>query len=168
MMLVELVKLDDEIEQTLMADVDYRDALRDARWADAAQRIHAVVGTKVPSSAVTIDEPTWGWYYAAEPVTRNLIGSCAYKSAPTEDGTVEIAYFTYPPFEGRGWATAMARRLIDLAGRSPAVRRVIAHTLPARGASTRVLEKVGMSYAGEVIDPEDGPVWQWRIDMGDE
>jgi RimJ/RimL family protein N-acetyltransferase len=113
-----------------------------------------------------VDEPTWEWYFAADPRTDALIGSCAYKSPPTDDGTVEIAYFTYPPYEGLGWATAMARRLIDLAARAPQVRRVIAHTLPAHGASTRVLGKAGMAYVGEVVDPEDGPVWRWCLEIG--
>ena len=31
------------------------------------------------------------------------------------DGSVEIAYFTYPDFEGQGYATLMAQRLIELA-----------------------------------------------------
>jgi RimJ/RimL family protein N-acetyltransferase len=57
----------------------------------------------------------------------------------------------------------MAGKLVEAASRSPEVKRIIAHTLPEPNASTRVLEKVGMSFVGEVFDPEDGRVWQWRI-----
>jgi RimJ/RimL family protein N-acetyltransferase len=57
----------------------------------------------------------------------------------------------------------MARKLIALANGSPNVRKIIAHTLPETSASTRVLEKVGMTYVGEVIDPEDGRVWRWEL-----
>ncbi|MGH7631966.1 MAG: hypothetical protein ACREOF_21740 [Gemmatimonadales bacterium] len=31
-----------------------------------------------------------------------------------------------------------------------------------RNASARVLEKLGFRRLGEVIDPEDGPVWRWE------
>jgi RimJ/RimL family protein N-acetyltransferase len=60
----------------------------------------------------------------------------------------------------------MARKLVELARRSAAVRRVIAHTLPETNASTRVLEKVGMTFVGEVMDPEDGRVWRWQVQTG--
>ena len=56
----------------------------------------------------------------------------------------------------------MATKLIALAGGSPMVRQVIAHTLPEPNASTRVLQKAGMTFAGEVIDPDDGRVWRWQ------
>jgi RimJ/RimL family protein N-acetyltransferase len=98
--------------------------------------------------------------------TSEVVGSCAFKGAPTDGGTVEIAYFTYPGFEGRGYATGMAGKLIELASASPEVRRVVAHTLPEANASTRVLERVGMTFVGEVIDPEDGRVWRWQKQTG--
>ena len=58
----------------------------------------------------------------------------------------------------------MARKLIELARSSAAVRLVIAHTLPAVSASTHILESVGMKLAGEVSDPDDGRVWRWELD----
>ena len=60
----------------------------------------------------------------------------------------------------------MARKLVDLASTSAAVKQVVAHTLPETNASTRVLEKVGMVFAGEVMDPDDGRVWRWHVDVG--
>ena len=53
-------------------------------------------------------------------------------------------------------------KLIELATGCTSVKRIIAHTLPEANASTRVLEKVAMSFLGEVIDPDDGRVWQWE------
>jgi RimJ/RimL family protein N-acetyltransferase len=76
---------------------------------------------------------------------------------------VEIAYSTVPGFEGLGVATEMAAELARIALQSPAVRCVIAHTLPEENASGRVLQKVGMTKVGEVIDPEDGKVWRWEM-----
>ena len=81
-------------------------------------------------------------------------------------GIVEIAYFTFHGFERRGYATAMAAKLIQLAATSPAVRCVIAHTLPHASASTRVLERVGMANVGEVMNTDDGRVWRWQVQVG--
>jgi RimJ/RimL family protein N-acetyltransferase len=67
-------------------------------------------------------------------------------------------------FEGQGYGTKMAEKLIAIAAASPEVCRVIAHTLPERNASTRILEKVGMKLVGEVNDPEDGRVWRWEVE----
>lgn len=106
----------------------------------------------------------WGGYLAVDEVSGLVVGSCAFKGPPSEDGTVEIAYYTFGPYEGRGYAKGMARALISVALSSPDVRCVIAHTLPERNPSTSVLRSVGMSFAGEARDPEDGPVWRWQLD----
>jgi hypothetical protein len=31
-----------------------------------------------------------------------------------------------------------------------------------RNASTRILERIGMTLIGEVVDPDDGLVWRWE------
>jgi RimJ/RimL family protein N-acetyltransferase len=126
-----------------------------------------VIGNDVRSTpTVESAHPEWGGYLAIDDTTNELIGSCAFKAPPSPNGVTEIAYFTYPGFEGRGYATLMARRLLELATTSPTVRRIIAHTLPERNASTRVLEKVGMHFVGEVMDPDDGRVWRWEVQVG--
>jgi hypothetical protein len=33
---------------------------------------------------------------------------------------------------------------------------------PERNASVRILEKLGFAHLGQVVDPEDGPVWRWE------
>lgn len=103
----------------------------------------------------------WGGYLAVDPLTRVVVGTCAFKGPPDMRGEVEVAYFTFPTHEGQGYATAMARALCDRAGASTGVERVRAHTLPERNASARVLEKLGFRWDGDVQDPEDGPVWRW-------
>ena len=104
----------------------------------------------------------WHGYMAIEPAENRLVGICGFAGNPTDCGEVEIAYGTVPAFEGRGYATQMAQALQELAFRSPIIQRVIAHTLPEPNASTRVLQKAGLSFAGEVIHPEDGRVWRWE------
>ena len=104
----------------------------------------------------------WFGYLVVEGETRQLVGVCSLKGPPV-DGAVEIAYFTFPGFEGRGIGTAMARFLAERAATQRDVMRVIAHTAAESGASTRILEKIGMRFAGE--EEEDGTkVWRWEID----
>jgi RimJ/RimL family protein N-acetyltransferase len=105
----------------------------------------------------------WGCYLAE--IDGQAIGTCAFKSAPTGAGEVELAYMTFPAFEGRGHATAMAgalARIADAGGAMP-----IAHTLPEENASNKALRRNGFAFAGEVEDPEDGLVWRWerRLDQ---
>jgi len=105
----------------------------------------------------------WFSYWAIEAATQEMVGVCSYKGPPV-NGVVEIAYGTFDGHEGRGIATAMAQFLVDRAREAESVRIVIAHTLPVRNASCRVLEKIGMSFAGE--DEEDGEtVWRWELPL---
>ncbi|MGH7579972.1 MAG: GNAT family N-acetyltransferase [Gemmatimonadales bacterium] len=104
----------------------------------------------------------WGSFLAVDGGSRLVVGTCAYKGPPDPDGAVEIAYFTFPSYEGRGYASGMAASLTARAGALPPARIVRAHTLPERNASVRILEKLGFAHLGEVVDPEDGPVWRWE------
>jgi [ribosomal protein S5]-alanine N-acetyltransferase len=106
--------------------------------------------------------PWWGSFLAMDPGSRIVVGTCSFKGPPDADGAVEIAYFTFPVYEGRGYATAMAALLTSRAGDAPSARTVRAHTLPERNASVRILEKLGFAHLGEIVDPEDGPVWRWE------
>lgn len=106
-------------------------------------------------------KPEWFGYLVVEEETRRMVGTCSLKGPPV-DGAVEIAYFTFPGFEGRGIGTEMARFLVQHAGTLPDVTAVTAHTAAERNASTRILEKIGMKLTGE--EEEDGmAVWRWEL-----
>ena len=90
------------------------------------------------------------------------IGSAGFKGPPDSTGIFEIAYGVVPDYEGRGYATEAATALIGYAREQGQAGLVRAHTLPELNASTRVLEKCGFHHVGEVIDPDDGPVWRWE------
>ena len=107
--------------------------------------------------------PPWVGYLAQDIADTKLVGACGFKGNPDAEDSVEIAYFTLPAYEGRGYATEMARRLVQIALEAGSVERVLAHTLPEVNASGRILGKIGMSKVGEVLDPEDGLVWRWEI-----
>lgn len=90
------------------------------------------------------------------------IGICSFKSGPA-DGRVEIAYFTFPGFEGRGIATEMASRLIAMTEGRPDASSVVAQTAPERNASHRILEKLGFEAVGLIEHSEDGIVLEWQL-----
>ena len=96
-----------------------------------------------------------------------LVGTCGFKGPPGADETVEIAYGVAPDHRGNGYATEAAEALVAFAFDSGNVRVVRAHTFSEAGASARVLAKCGFRPLGEVIDPEDGPVWRWEKHLRD-
>lgn len=77
-----------------------------------------------------------------------VMGSMGFKSPPDLKGMVEIGYDIVPGYQGRGYATEMARALISWAFGQPSVRRITAECLEDNWASIRVLQKVGMRRAG--------------------
>lgn len=99
---------------------------------------------------------------AVERATRTMVGTAGFKGPPDADGMVEIGYGIAPAYQGQGYATEAASLLVGVA-RERAVRLIRAHTLPERNASCRVLEKCGFTHTGEVVDPDDGPVWRWEL-----
>lgn len=105
-------------------------------------------------------EPPWTGFLALR--GGRWIGTCAFKSPPVEN-RVEIAYFTFPDFEGQGVATHMAALLVNIASAMDPALEVTARTLPEENASTAVLRKLGFNRLAAVHDPEDGPVWEWGL-----
>jgi ribosomal-protein-alanine N-acetyltransferase len=104
--------------------------------------------------------PPWMGYLVLENDT--IVGTCAFRSPP-RNGEVEIAYFTFPEFEGRGFATEMARHLIQIVKDKKPGTRVFAFTLPEKNASNRILQKLGFDFAGETRDEDGLVVWRWRL-----
>lgn len=109
--------------------------------------------------SVGFKEP-WICYLALEDAVP--VGTCGFKSAPV-DGRVEIAYFTFPEFENKGIATAMAAELLAIARQCEPLVVVAAQTRPEQNASTHVLAKLGFRLVGAVDHAEDGTVWEWQL-----
>jgi [ribosomal protein S5]-alanine N-acetyltransferase len=146
-----------------MTDIRLVGILREGIAAEAVELPPAAAEVLAATAAmygVTGFIPPWTGYLAVS--AGCAVGTCAYKS-PLADGRVEIAYFTFPGFEGRGIATAMARQLVALArAESPGVT-VTAQTLPERNASNRILEKLGFQQAGSATDADAGVVREWQL-----
>lgn len=161
-----LIHIDSELADALDRGAADFEARYGVRLAGADDLVREVVRQTLAFLPTADDEPVWSGFLAVDGIDGDVVGTCAFKGPPAPDGSVEIAYYTFPHLERRGFGTAMAAKLVEIALTSGAVRRVIAHTLPERNASTRILEKIGMRFAGEVIDPEDGAVWRWELATG--
>lgn len=112
---------------------------------------------------MTGESPTWGGYLGVDDATREVVGCASFAGAPDEEGVVEIGYRTFPPFEGRGVATAMAAAMVDVALADARVRVVRAHTVARPNASASLLARLGFAHVGDVFDPdEDGLVWRFE------
>lgn len=107
----------------------------------------------------------WWMHFFFDAAGGALIGLGGYKGAPAE-GAVEIGYEFAPSMRGAGRATEAARGMVAHAFDRPDVDHIIAHTLAEENASTNVLKKVGFRFDAEVDDPDDGPIWRWRLDRG--
>ena len=94
--------------------------------------------------------------------SRSVIGNLGFKGPPDQEGMVEIAYGIVPTFQGRGYATEAVEAGVAFAFGNGRVCLVRAHTLPTPNASTRVLARCGFERIGEVVDVEDGLVYQWK------
>jgi len=107
-------------------------------------------------------------FLAVDPEDRQVVGTCGFRG-PVRGGRVEIAFWTFPPFEGRGWATAMTRALLGRAFADPTVQTVVAHTLAERTPAGSVLTANGLVRVQARRRDESGPggavrgkVWRWE------
>ena len=91
-----------------------------------------------------------------------IVGSGGYKGQPA-NGKVEIAYNTFPEYEGKGIGTAICHELVLLARKSDPLVRITARTLQDGIASISILKKNGFECLGIVHDEEDGDVLEWEF-----
>lgn len=85
----------------------------------------------------------WIGYFAVE--NGQYIGTCAFKGKP-EDNRVEIAYFTFPEHEGKGFATQMCRKLVLMARKHDKSVLVCARTLPQQAHQQRYWKRMGSHW----------------------
>ena len=113
-------------------------------------------------SEIETEGSPWGPYLFLSRDRTRLIGSGGFKGEP-RDGGVEVGYEIAPGLRERGYATEATEGLVEKAFTHPEVEFVLAHTLAERNPSTRVLEKAGFTLDGELNDPDDGPIWRWKL-----
>lgn len=148
------------------------DGLAHVRTTGVEQLVEAVLRSVADAVAAG---PSGGGpgatFLGVDPDGRQVVGTCGFL-APVQSGRVEIAFWTFPPFEGRGWATGMTRSLVARAFEDPAVHTVFAHTLPERDPAASVLTANGLvrvqtrrrdESPREGGAPVRGRVWRWEL-----
>ena len=158
-----LVPLEDALLRALAADPAGALTTLCTNAAEVTDTVREVAEATAVMQGRSGARPPWIGYLALAAAHGAVVGTCAFKGPPS-GGAVEIAYFTFPAHERRGWAGAMAEVLVAIALGEPGVARVVAHTLPEENPSTRVLRRRGFRLQGAVLDEEDGEIWRWSLD----
>jgi len=97
----------------------------------------------------------------------NLVGHAGLFPSPQTAGATELGYILKPAFWKRGYATEIARALVDLAFGDLGLDELVANTMPENAASRRVLERVGFSFAGETLYKGELPNAAYRMKSTD-
>lgn len=103
--------------------------------------------------------PPWIGYLAQR--DGKVVGACAFKTPPV-DGKVEIGYFTFPDWEGRGMGTSMVHALLEIVQAEQTPLTVVAQTANEENASNAILRKFGFTLVRVTEDAEDGEMWEWH------
>ena len=107
---------------------------------------------------VGYQSPWVGYFITDDEV---VYGTTSFASPPN-NGEVEIAYWTFSEYEGRGIASHACKAIIDIAKSFDSKIRITAKTEPRANASTRILEKNGFEFVKIVQDHEIGDAWLWQ------
>ena len=89
-----------------------------------------------------------GFLVAVERQTGALVGWFQFEEHDGRPAERELGYRLHPDTWGKGYATEGAAALLRDAFARPGIARVYAHSLLDNPGSIRVMEKVGMTYAG--------------------
>jgi len=90
----------------------------------------------------------WGLWALDELESGRLVGAAGLFPLAMEGPEIELAYHIVPSRWGRGYATEAGRALLDVAWRESDLDHVVAVAFEENRGSTRVMEKLGMTYEG--------------------
>jgi RimJ/RimL family protein N-acetyltransferase len=92
----------------------------------------------------------WGFWAVEELEEGRVVGGAGLFPLEWTGPEIELAYHVVPSAWGRGYATQAGAALLDAAWRETDLDHVVAVAFAGNRASTRVLEKLGMRFEGEV------------------
>jgi ribosomal-protein-alanine N-acetyltransferase len=102
-------------------------------------------------------DPVWDWL-AIHTLDQSVIGDIGFMGGPDQNEVVEVGYSIVPDYRKQGYATEMARSLIEWALQEKGIKGITAACLNDNIGSIKVLEKIGMHQ----VEP-DGNMLQWEI-----
>jgi [ribosomal protein S5]-alanine N-acetyltransferase len=90
----------------------------------------------------------WGLWALDERKSERLVGMAGLFPLANEGPEIELAYHIVPSQWGHGYATEAGAALLEAAWRDTDLDHVVAVAFEENRASTRVMEKLGMTYEG--------------------
>ena len=144
---------DDELQyQPLTPNMD-RD---DPRFAhEDCQNLFDVYATYYQKNGFN---PPWHAYLFY--VKNRAVGVCGFTGSPT-NGRIEIAYYIFKAYEGRGIGSSACAAIIELFHQQKTDFTLYARTAPEPGASSSILKRNGFEFSDMVQDIEIGDAWEW-------
>ncbi len=100
----------------------------------------------LPMSEAETDDHIYYTFWVAKRIDGTPIGDIGYKKPPDEHGIVEIGYYVFPPFRGKGYATEMVDGLVEWANKDKRINFVCAGVEPNNIASKQVLFNNGFKH----------------------
>lgn len=91
-----------------------------------------------------------------------IVGAAGFNGKP-ENNVVEISYYTFQEFEGKGYGTLSCKELIKIAKQENPSLIICAKTAPEENPSTKILRKNGFVYKKVTEDHEIGDAWLWEL-----
>lgn len=122
---------------------------------------------RVPQVLADPSSNPWLIRIAVDRETGTIVGQVNFHAPPDDEGVVEIGYRVLPAYQGRGYATEIARTMWDYAAAHPDVRTLRANVRPDNEPSRRIIEGAGFAKVDEEIDPEDGLEYVYLLDAAD-
>lgn len=98
------------------------------------------------------DSYNFGYYIFEDRQTESFIGRGGLRRCLIDGKQeVEVAYALLPEYWGKGLATEIVKKLVDIAFRKLGLRSIVGFTLSENEASKRVLEKNGFVFEKQCI-----------------
>ncbi|MFQ4143592.1 GNAT family N-acetyltransferase [Chlorogloeopsis sp. ULAP02] len=94
----------------------------------------------------------FGLWVFRDKVNNQFVGRAGLRKTHVADkDEVELAYALMAKFWGKGLATEMGEKILEIGFKLLNLREVVCFTLTTNKASQRVMEKLGFKYEGEII-----------------
>ena len=108
-----------------------------------------------------------GIWAAIEKTTGAFMGWFHLRPNRTDAAETELGYRLKQKYWGQGIATEGSAALVKKGFEELGLDVIMAAADPANGASRRVMEKVGLSYEKEILEPDGFIVVIYRLDRAD-
>jgi len=140
---------------TRISESDYDDLLRLNQDSEVAKTMAGTRSASQTREFIRSSIEHWqrhgcGFWTFRDRVDARFIGRAGLHHVEIDGAReIEIAYAVMPEFWRRGFATEMARAILDIAARL-SIHDIVAFTLPTNSGSRGVMQKAGLRYERDI------------------